>query len=103
MNCNNDIKLNGKVAIITGGAQGMGFAIADMLAANGVKVAIFDINFESAEKAALKISEKGNCASAHKVDIIDEEEVTKTVETITDDYGILIFWSTMPEFCVRLE
>ncbi len=84
---NNDIRLNDKTAIVTGGAQGMGFAIADMLAANGVKVAIFDINFKNAEKAALKISQKGNCASAYKVDIIDEEEVTKTTKNITDNYG----------------
>ena len=59
----NQIDLNGQVAVITGGAQGIGFAIAKRLVASGAKVSVWDMNAEllasaKAELAAL-LSEKG--------------------------------------------
>jgi len=52
------MKLDGQVAIITGGAQGIGRAIAEALAKEGAKVVISDINIETAQKTAGEITEK---------------------------------------------
>ena len=48
-------RLTGKVAIVTGAAQGIGRAIASRLADEGAKVALADIQFDSAEQAAAEI------------------------------------------------
>jgi NAD(P)-dependent dehydrogenase (short-subunit alcohol dehydrogenase family) len=50
------MKLEGQVAIITGGAQGIGRAIAETLAKEGAKVVISDINSEAAQKTASEIT-----------------------------------------------
>ena len=47
--------MNGVAAIVTGGASGLGQATARMLAGNGAKVAIFDMNEEAGNKAAAEI------------------------------------------------
>jgi 3-oxoacyl-[acyl-carrier protein] reductase len=52
------MKLEGQVAVITGGAQGIGRAIAETLAKEGAKVVISDINAEAAQKTANEIAEK---------------------------------------------
>ncbi|MEM9574721.1 MAG: SDR family NAD(P)-dependent oxidoreductase, partial [Pseudomonadota bacterium] len=68
----NKIDLDGEVAIITGGAQGIGFATADRLVKSGAKVCIFDIDQETADKAALQLGE--NCI-AYQVNITDVANV----------------------------
>ena len=51
----NQIDLKGRVAIITGGAQGIGRAVAERLAASGAKVAIWDLDGKLADEAAAAI------------------------------------------------
>ena len=80
-------KLKGKSAIVTGAAQGMGFAIADMLAENGVKVAVCDIKGENACAAAEKIRAKGNVAFGMEVNVTDEKEVAGMVDRTVEKYG----------------
>jgi NAD(P)-dependent dehydrogenase (short-subunit alcohol dehydrogenase family) len=81
------INLTGKSAVVTGGAQGMGFAIADMLAENGIKVAVCDINGENAIAAAEKITAKGCDAFGIAADITDENAVNALVEETAMKYG----------------
>jgi NAD(P)-dependent dehydrogenase (short-subunit alcohol dehydrogenase family) len=50
------MRLHGKIALITGGARGIGFAIASALAREGAAIAIGDINAEAANAAADKLS-----------------------------------------------
>ena len=50
---------NNKVALVTGGAQGIGFKIAERLVEDGFKVAVVDFNEEGAKAAALKLSSDG--------------------------------------------
>ncbi len=62
-------KLAGKVAIVTGAAQGIGRAIATRLAAEGAKVALADIKFEDAQRVAAEISSSGATAIAVRLDV----------------------------------
>ncbi len=71
-------KLEGKIAVVTGGAQGFGLGIAENLAAQGATVAIADLNIDGAEKTAGKLCEKfgKNKAFALEVNISSEESVS---------------------------
>ena len=64
----NKIDLNGRCAVVTGGAQGFGRAIAERFVASGAKVAIWDHDLPFAEKTAKEI---GPAVSAFKVDVSD--------------------------------
>ena len=62
-------RLRDKTAIVTGGAQGIGLAVARRLAAEGAEVIIADIDAEKAESAAGQILTRGFRASAHVLDV----------------------------------
>ena len=83
-------RLPGKSAIVTGGAQGLGEAIARRLAAEGANVVIADINFETAEKVARDIERTSNVnALAVKVDVTDDRQVADMVQTAATKFGRL--------------
>jgi 3-oxoacyl-[acyl-carrier protein] reductase len=64
----NNIDLSGQTAVVTGGAQGIGFAIARRLIASGAKVSLWDYN---AKALATAVEALGENAFAKKVDITD--------------------------------
>ena len=78
-------RLKDQVAIITGGAQGLGEALAHRLDAEGCKVVVADINLESAQKVAASLSD----AIAVKVDVSDEQQVEAMVNAAIVKYGKL--------------
>src|SRR5580765_6413515 len=65
-----DFDLGGKLAVVTGGANGIGFAIAELLSANGASVAIFDLELENPQQAARQIG-----ASRYAVDVTSRESL----------------------------
>jgi NAD(P)-dependent dehydrogenase (short-subunit alcohol dehydrogenase family) len=65
-----DFGVRGKLAIVTGGANGIGFATAELLAANGASVAIFDLEREDPQNAAEQIG-----ASGFGVDVTNRESL----------------------------
>jgi NAD(P)-dependent dehydrogenase (short-subunit alcohol dehydrogenase family) len=86
-------KLLGKVAIVTGGAQGIGSECAKLLAYKGAHVIIADVNLSKAEALAQKIVNEGFSTSALYVDLGDEksiEEMVKSAITVNKHIDILV-------------
>jgi meso-butanediol dehydrogenase/(S,S)-butanediol dehydrogenase/diacetyl reductase len=73
---------NGKVALVTGGGQGIGQACIERLHADGFKVVIAELNMEAAEAVAQALGGKDGGAIAVRVDVADRvaEERTRTEE-----------------------
>src|SRR5581483_5658880 len=78
-----------KVALVTGGASGIGRALCDELAGRGALTLVTDINLEGAEKVAAGIRQKGGQASASRVDVTSAEEVTQAIEAAAAAHGRL--------------
>ena len=76
-----------KAAIVTGGAQGIGEAIARRLASEAAQVAILDIQPEKAQRIAEDIGTKGGSAIAVKMDITDRQGVKRAVREVEDRFG----------------
>lgn len=84
-----DHLFTGKVAIVTGGAMGIGFACSETLARGGAKVVVADINQEAGEKAAADIRTNGGQAIFTSVDVGDPGQVEAMVETAIQNFGRL--------------
>ncbi len=83
------LNLNGKSAIVTGGAKGIGQGIAQRLAESGANVLVADMDFEAAQETAKQLSGAGYTASAHKVDVSDEAQVKAMVAVCKEQFGSL--------------
>ncbi len=81
------MELTGKVALVTGAAQGIGKAIALLLARNGADLVVWDINLEKAEETAKEIEALGRRAIAMKVDVASLDHVERMVEAILEKLG----------------
>ena len=82
------MNLENKIAIVTGAASGIGFAIAKRYAAAGAKVAIADLKLEAAEAAANAINaEYKDAALAVVIDVTDEEQVNAGVALVVAAWG----------------
>jgi len=79
--------LDGKTAVVTGGGAGIGKAIARTLAAEGARVAVCDIDNQSAEKTAEEIRSERGTAQAYKADAADSRSVAEVAEKILAEFG----------------
>ena len=76
-----------KVAIVTGGAGGLGSEICRRFAARGAAVAVADLNADVATEVACSIETDGGSSIAVQVEVTDEESVTKAVAKVVDELG----------------
>ncbi len=83
------IDLSGNVAIVTGGARGIGKAIAQGLADLKATVVVADLSGEDAETAALHLVEQGRSAKGVAVDVANGASVADMVRTVIDQQGRL--------------
>jgi sorbitol-6-phosphate 2-dehydrogenase len=79
-----------RIAIVTGGAQGLGEAICERLAGEGAHVVVADLNLEGAEAVAARISEEtGRRALGLRVDVTKEPDVEAMIERTLREFGRL--------------
>ncbi|HHY27124.1 MAG TPA: SDR family oxidoreductase [Desulfitobacterium dehalogenans] len=81
------MKLENKVAIVTGAASGMGKSIALLYAKEGVKVVVSDLNLDGANKVVEEITSAGGTAFAIKTNVAVEEDIQTLVDTTVSTYG----------------
>ena len=82
-------RLTGQVAIVTGGAQGLGGATSRRIAEEGAKVLVADIDLETAEANVQKIRAAGNTALALRTDVGRHDDLKAAIERAVDEWGRL--------------
>lgn len=102
-----DLRLKGKVAVVTGGSMGIGRAIAEALAEEGVDVAIVARSAGALEKVAAEIGERtGSKVIAVPADVTDTANVTAAMDRIAEHFGrldILLNGAAHPGGLVRTQ
>ena len=82
------MRLQGKIAVVTGGAQGFGLGLAEEMAGEGAFIHIADRNGEGAKAAAAEINERfGHRAMGHRTDVADEAQVKALMEAVEQASG----------------
>ena len=85
----NAFSLQGKIAWVTGGSYGIGFAIAEAFAAAGATIVFNDISQELVDKGLAAYAEKGIRAHGYVCDVTDESAVQALVANVQDEVGII--------------
>jgi NAD(P)-dependent dehydrogenase (short-subunit alcohol dehydrogenase family) len=81
------MRLEGKKAIVTGGAGGIGRATSLAFAAEGASVAVVDLNAEAAEGVAAEIRAAGGTAIALAADVSSEPDIERVIGSAVDEFG----------------
>jgi acetoin reductase-like protein len=81
------VRLEGKVAIVTGGGSGMGRAIASAYAREGARVVVADINLNAAQETADAITAAGGEATAVQTDVRDQAQAQAMVDAAVERFG----------------
>jgi NAD(P)-dependent dehydrogenase (short-subunit alcohol dehydrogenase family) len=81
------MRLDGKIAIVTGAANGIGRAIAEVFAEEGAAVLIVDVDEAAGEEVAAAIRKQGRPASFARVDVSKEDQVERAVKTAGEKSG----------------
>ncbi len=82
-------KLDGKVAIVTGGASGIGLGTVERFIEDGASVVVADVNGEGAKQVADELVAKGGKAIAFTVDVSEEEQVKAMIDKAVEQFGRL--------------
>jgi NAD(P)-dependent dehydrogenase (short-subunit alcohol dehydrogenase family) len=82
-------RVNGKVAVVTGAAQGIGRACAERLAREGASVIIGDIQHDTGQAAAAAIRAQGGEAQFQPVDVVEEQQCKQLMDVAAQTYGRL--------------
>lgn len=81
------MRLDNKVAVITGAASGIGKEIAQVYTEAGAKVAIADLNLEQAQATADELNSQGGSAMAVAMDVTKEDEVNRGIDAVAKKFG----------------
>jgi 2-dehydro-3-deoxy-L-rhamnonate dehydrogenase (NAD+) len=84
----NTIDLNSRVAVITGGARGIGFAAAERMLGSGATVALWDVDATRLAEAAAQLGQLGR-VSTHTLDLTDEAAVNESTRAVVAEHGRL--------------
>lgn len=98
-----DFGLKGKVALVTGGARGIGRADCLALSREGAKIVVFDLLADEAEKTVGEIAEGGGEAGAFQVDISDGAAVSDAVKEAAGRFGSIDILINNAAICDTLE
>ena len=82
-----EFRLDGQVALVTGGANGIGRAVAEACAGVGATVAIADVDGAAATAAAGAIAENGGRAAAHTLDVADDAAIERVFGAVAEAHG----------------
>ncbi len=81
------MRLQNKIAIITGSAAGLGAAVAEKFAENGANIALWDMNEQGLQEMEEKLSQYGIKAKAYKTNVTDYDEVQERGQQVIKDFG----------------
>lgn len=87
MKTNNLFDLTGKVAVVTGGGDGIGKGCCMALAAAGASVVVSDVNLDKAEAVAREINNSHGIAMAVKCNVLDDTDLSALIETAVESFG----------------
>ncbi|MBN2655110.1 MAG: 3-oxoacyl-[acyl-carrier-protein] reductase [Nitrospirae bacterium] len=79
--------MKGQTAIITGGARGIGKSIAAAFAAQGVNIAVVDVNIDAAAETAAELQQSGVRSAAYKTDVSSSKDVASLFESVVKEFG----------------
>ncbi|KPL00595.1 MAG: hypothetical protein AMJ91_04105 [candidate division Zixibacteria bacterium SM23_73_3] len=83
------MNLKGKVALVTGGAQGIGRAIAIRLAQEGADIAVADVDIDLAQTVLAEMKSRGTAAVAFKADVSDSFQVEELIKKVMERFSTL--------------
>jgi NAD(P)-dependent dehydrogenase (short-subunit alcohol dehydrogenase family) len=81
-------RVEGKVAIITGGAVGIGRATAELLAEEGAQVAVTDVDADAGQATVDRINDAGGTAAFFEHDVADEAQWNRVVDGVQEAFGV---------------
>ena len=81
--------LHGQIAVVTGGAQGLGLAIVEQLAGDGATVSMADVQLEKAKLSAARLQKKGLKVKPAHLDISDSVGVRAYFDQVVNEFGRL--------------
>ncbi len=83
------MQLNGKVAVVTGGARGIGKAIANAFAERGATLALLDLNQADLDATCAEFKGRGVTVSGHALNVAREEDVIRALDEVVATHGAL--------------
>ena len=97
------MRLQDKVAIVTGGASGIGRAICELFAEEGARVVVADIDAEGGRKTERRINVTQGDATFAQTDVSREADVESTVRAAADAYGVRSFSPPLLDDCANVR